>query len=41
MAALLEVESGQQVFTRCRAVGPDGRAVQLTTSYYPPEIASD
>ncbi|MGH3800749.1 MAG: UTRA domain-containing protein [Pseudonocardiaceae bacterium] len=40
VAALLEVEPGQQVFTRRRAVGPGGRAVQLTTSYYPPDIAS-
>lgn len=40
VAALLEVEPGHQVFTRRRAVGPGGRAVQLTTSYYPPDIAS-
>jgi GntR family transcriptional regulator len=40
VAAILEVQPGQQVFTRRRAVGPHGRAVQLTTSYYPPDIAS-
>lgn len=40
VAALLELEPGHQVFTRCRAVGPGGRAVQLTTSYYPPDIAA-
>lgn len=40
VAAILEVEAQQQVFTRRRAVGPDGRAVQLTTSYYPHDIAS-
>jgi GntR family transcriptional regulator len=40
VAAVLDVAAGQQVFTRRRAVGPDGRAVQLTTSYYPCDIAS-
>jgi GntR family transcriptional regulator len=41
VAALLDVKPGSRVFTRRRAVGPDGRAVQITTSYYPPDIAAD
>lgn len=39
VAEQLEVEPGSPVFARHRVVGPEGRAAQVTTTYFPDDVA--